>query len=73
MSRSRCTPSPPTSLKPALITTAAFTPFLPQSSSVWFTNFAGTTMTARSTASGTSAIVGYARTLCTTADFGFTG
>ncbi len=57
-SRSRSTPSPPTSRKPALITTSALTPLRPHSSATPATNCLGTVTTARSIVSGISSTLG---------------
>ncbi len=73
---SRCssdTPSPPTSRKPAVITMTPFTPTSPHASTAATAWSRGTTITARSTASGTSPMVGYARTERTEGARGFTG
>ncbi len=72
-SRSRSTPSPPTSRKPAEMTTSPDTPASPHSSATCSTSSFGTTITPRSTGPGTVAIEGYARSECTTSAFGFTG
>jgi hypothetical protein len=53
-SRSNWRPSAPVSRKPAVIMMAAPTPFSPQSSITPATTLLGTTITARSTGSGTS-------------------
>ena len=66
-------PSPPVSAKPALKTTTAFTPALAQASAVSTTAGAGTAMTAVSTGSGTSAMVGNAGRPWIVARRGFTG
>ena len=66
-------PSPPVSAKPALKTTAARTPAAAQALAVSTTAGAGTAMTAVSTGSGTSAMVGNAGRFWTVARRGFTG
>ena len=57
-SSSRAIPSPPTSLKPAVMTTSAFTPFRPHESTTSRTCAFGTTTTARSTGPGMASTSG---------------
>ena len=66
-------PAGPTSAKPALITTRAWTPLRPQSSTASATWSLGTASTARSTGSGMALTAGKARTDCTTAAERLTG
>ena len=70
---SRAAPSAPTSAKPAEMTTRPRTRLRPHCSTTSGTCSAGTTTTARSMSSGTSRMVGWARTLATTSASGFTG
>ena len=72
-SRSRAAPSAPISRKPAVITTAAFTPLRPHSSITSAAAAAGTVSTARSTGPGISSKWAYARRPSTDSAFGFTG
>ena len=72
-SRWRSVPAAPVSAKPAEMTTTAGTPFAAHSRATALTAGAGTAITARSSGSGTSSIVGYARTDWTTSAFGLTG
>ena len=66
-------PSAPTSAKPAVMTTKALTPRAAHASTAPKTASRGTTMIARSTGSGRSRTLGYARIEPTTEAFGFTG
>ena len=70
---SRSIPTPPTSRNPAVITTRPFTPFFPHASAASRAKSAGTVITARSTGSGTSRMLGYARMPWMPFAFGFTG
>ena len=71
--RSRSAPSSPISRKPAVITTRPPTPASAHSPAMPNTRCFGTTMTARSTESGTEPMSGYARTEHTALADGFTG
>jgi len=71
--RSSLRPSSPVSLKPALITISALTPFSPQARAASTTCSAGITMTARSTSPGTEVMPGYAAMDWTKEAFGLTG
>ena len=71
--RSSSAPGPPTSLNPAEITIAPRTPASTHSPITSGTVAAGVTITARSTGSGTSPIVGYALIPSTFGRFGLTG
>ena len=73
ISRSRASPSGPTSLKPAEWTMANFTPFFPHSSSTFGTNTLRMEMFTRSTSQGTSRIDSYACMLRITPPLGLTG
>ena len=55
---SRSIPAPPTSRKPAVITTSPGTPFFPHSSTAVRATSAGTEMIARSTGSGIASTLG---------------
>jgi hypothetical protein len=66
-------PSPPNSLKPAVMTMAPLIPFCPHSFSTWATAALGTIITARSTGSGISRTVGYALTPIMDLALEFTG
>src|SRR6185369_15472704 len=68
----RALPSSPTSEKPAEITTSALTPFRAQPDATSTTLSAGTTITARSTGSGTSWIEAYAVMFSIEVAVGFT-
>ncbi len=72
-SRSSWAPSSPTSLKPAEMTTAVGTPASPHSSMMPGIDLGGVTMTARSTCSGTEAMLGWLWMPRTLGRLGLTG
>ncbi len=72
-SASRAVPSAPSSLNPAERITTPYTCLRPHSSTTAATESAGTAITARSTSSGMSRMLGAARTVATWCALGFTG